>query len=283
MGVLGDIKNRLGGGRRGADDGYADDYDDYNDYNDDGYGAEAGYDYGYDDGYSQDANYADNADYGYESAGTNEAASSAFSSRSTRSGSSYAPLVSNSDVRSTSAIADRYSEQPTQRGGGSYSATHFDDAESRDRHNLAAKNGNRSLQSLADARSELESLKADAGIDSSTLSPESQQTLRSQTRVYRTNPYSGENVARRITTIVPSSYEDVVKVADGYKSAGFVVLSLANVDAALAKRLLDFSFGVASALDGTVSKLNARTFLIARGDITLSQAELDELKKEGIL
>lgn len=295
MGVLDGLKSRFGGNNNANNGEYADDYDDYgryddgyDDYNDQGadygYGASDGYesDVAPDYGYGTDDGYAGSDDQGYAyDAGSNmsrgEDDMRARAPRAPRAANQHAPLISSSDVRSSSAL-NQYDRQPTQRSSrAAYGST----ASLDDRRTPTASGSSRSAQSIQDARSELESLKANAGIDSSTLSAASKESLRTTKRAY-TTPYES-NVSRRMTTVVPTCYEDVAQVAQGYKGGSAVVLSLTKVDAALAKRLLDFSFGVASALDGTVSKLNARTFLIAREGVELEAAELDSLKSAGVI
>jgi FtsZ-interacting cell division protein YlmF len=73
-------------------------------------------------------------------------------------------------------------------------------------------------------------------------------------------------------------------VANAAKAGKSVVLDLKNTKPELAKRVLDFSFGVASALNGTVDKAADRVFVFAQGaGAGLTQTERDYLFKQGVL
>ena len=60
------------------------------------------------------------------------------------------------------------------------------------------------------------------------------------------------------------------------------VLCLTATQEALSKRILDFSFGVASAFDARVDCVGNMVFAICVGD-ALSVAELQDLKNQGVL
>ena len=80
----------------------------------------------------------------------------------------------------------------------------------------------------------------------------------------------------------PASYEDVSSVAQSVRAGHIVVLSLRQTDPALSKRVLDFSFGVASALTAQVDCIAEKTFVILQGrELTLE--EKHKLAKQGVL
>lgn len=93
---------------------------------------------------------------------------------------------------------------------------------------------------------------------------------------------AGSLSSREITLLQPVTYEDVASVARSVKLGNIVVLSLRSTDAALAKRVLDFSFGVASALDARVDCVADKTFIVMQGG-DLSLEERHRLQKQGIL
>lgn len=70
---------------------------------------------------------------------------------------------------------------------------------------------------------------------------------------------------RSISVVRPLSYNDVSTIAASVRAGAIVVLHLRSVDEALMKRVLDFSFGVASALDAKVDHVSDRVFTIVRG------------------
>ncbi len=262
MSILDNVKNRFS--RNGRTDNYADEYDDYDYYEEGGYESPGDY------GRGEELQGAQRSDSAFS-----------ISSRGSRSN-EHTPLVTNTDVRS-SAFAQKYSEQPIPRGNNTYHS--FSNEDYAVSGKSLAPASNRSLQSLQSAREELEALKACSGVDSSILSSSSQESLKTASRAYSTSSrgsYS-EVANRRITALAPKNYEEIAQVSEAFKGGSVVILSLSKVDAALAKRLLDFSFGVASALGGSVSKLSAQVFLIARSGVTLTDAEIEGLKEKGIL
>ncbi len=90
--------------------------------------------------------------------------------------------------------------------------------------------------------------------------------------------------AAHLEIVRPSSYADVEKIANAAKAGKSVVLDLKNTKPDLAKRILDFSFGVASALNGTVDKIADRVFVFAKGsNKDLSKSEREYLFNQGVL
>ena len=128
-----------------------------------------------------------------------------------------------------------------------------------------------------------------AGLDSlfapSTSQPTSNSGLQDTSLVDSGTSASGTSIAglsREITLLQPVSYDDVASVARSVRLGNIVVLSLRSTDSALAKRVLDFSFGVASALDAKVDCVANKTFVIVQGR-DLSLEERHRLQKQGIL
>ena len=99
--------------------------------------------------------------------------------------------------------------------------------------------------------------------------------------------YAGSGAAkhssvRSITVLKPASYGEVERVAKALKAGDAVVLALRNTPDNLAKRILDFSFGVSSALDASVDCVADKVFAITRG-MPLSDAEKMSLRNQGVL
>lgn len=93
---------------------------------------------------------------------------------------------------------------------------------------------------------------------------------------------SGYNPTRGISVVKPVSYGDVERVAKILKAGDAVVLGMRNTPENLAKRILDFSFGVSSALDASVDCVADKVFVITRGN-ALSDQEKQELRNQGVL
>jgi cell division inhibitor SepF len=76
-------------------------------------------------------------------------------------------------------------------------------------------------------------------------------------------------VHRRIEHIRPMSYADAEQVAQELRRGSVVVLDLRPTRPELAKRILDFSFGAASALEGQADRHIDRVYVFARnGSLT---------------
>lgn len=88
--------------------------------------------------------------------------------------------------------------------------------------------------------------------------------------------------SREVQVVRPLRYNDVEQVAPLLKQGAIVALVLKGTDADLAKRILDFSFGVASALDARVSCPADKTFIISSG-ADLSLEENHRLRQMGIV
>lgn len=88
--------------------------------------------------------------------------------------------------------------------------------------------------------------------------------------------------ARSLSVLKPVGYGDVERIAKTLKSGDVVVIVLRNTPDDLAKRILDFSFGVASALDASVECPGDKVFALTRG-AALGAAERQALRNQGVL
>ncbi|MEG0016809.1 MAG: cell division protein SepF, partial [Gordonibacter sp.] len=88
--------------------------------------------------------------------------------------------------------------------------------------------------------------------------------------------------SRSLSVLKPASYGEVEHVAKILKAGDAAVLSLRNTPDQLSKRILDFSFGVSSALDASVECIADKVFAITRG-AALNDAERQALRNQGVL
>lgn len=282
-GMFDGIKNKLGfGGANAADDGYYDEYDEE-------------YGEGYDEEYGEyGEGYAD--DYAYDDRG------SARSSRSGAHSASSPNLVSIDDVRANTQIPDSLKRDPLPPRHASSASTSYASGSS----SYSSGSGYRSsfgssrqveraadylrstetsdlpngVQRASDTRSE--------GLNSlftSTSSGSSGSSASSSYDPYEAYAGTGtatHNPTRSLTVLKPASYGEVERVAKIVKAGDVVVLSLRNTPDHLAKRILDFSFGVSSALDASVECIADKVFVILRGS-ALSADELTSLRNQGVL
>ena len=87
---------------------------------------------------------------------------------------------------------------------------------------------------------------------------------------------------RNVIVLTPVAYDEVEHVARNLRAGDAVILSLRNTPSQLSKRILDFSFGVASALDATVDCISDKVFAITRVT-ALTDAELGRLRGQGVI
>lgn len=79
----------------------------------------------------------------------------------------------------------------------------------------------------------------------------------------------------------PVAYEDVQSVVRRVRTGQPVVLVFKNTNTEIAKRILDFSFGLSYGLEGAVEAIGERVFVVLPQGMELSQADLDKLAADG--
>ena len=80
----------------------------------------------------------------------------------------------------------------------------------------------------------------------------------------------------------PTSYDDVQTVVRRVRTNQPVVLSFKNLKIEVAKRILDFSFGLACGIDGSVEELGDRVFVVLPQGVELSETDRAKLTREGL-
>lgn len=251
MSILDSMKDKLGGkldGLRGRDD-WDDEYDEYDEWDDDYAEEDDFYDDYDDDGYDADKTQ-DTSGWGRGDAGT--------------------PLVSSTDIRASRGYESRRRE--SSNGTPDYeSSLSMYKIESRDGIGRASTH---SPESLDAAREELDALQRGIPVPLNSMSGQTPRSAQVK---------SPSTVSRRIVTITPTSYEDAAKVADAFRAGSSVVLALTAIRPELARRLLDFSFGVVSVNEGKVEKIGDRVFFLSRGGISITESEKQQLIDAGVL
>ncbi len=278
-GMLSSIKSKLGFASDQPQDAYRDQYydEDYEDYGD----------YGH---YGDD--YADDQYGGYIPAG-----SRGPSERGSHRSDTSPRLVSIDDVRANTQIPDSLNRDPlpsrrnpdpdpdTARGyraGGSFQPRKVEHASdylrSTDTSDLPQGSG-------GGARSQgYDSLFSPTAASAGPV-PARQASGAGAYDPY--DSYAGTGVSshapsRSLNVLKPMSYSEVERIAKTVKAGDVVVLGLYNTPDQLAKRILDFSFGVSSALDASVECVADKVFVIIRGN-GLSPEERMSLRNQGIL
>lgn len=313
--LIGDLKDRFGFGGGKQQQHYDEEphYDDYNEYgyNDDPYAVE--------DGYTSQADPYDRLEYTTRSTAAHPYRSSGYASsprlvssddiRATTS----AYGVSTAATSPTAAFdSSAYSDTELRAGDSvrdSYASSSADDIESEQydvpataytdfvspykdqtRQSSFSSYASASTGTSSTAFSSDSGASRSVGLDSlftpSTAQVSSDSGVQSPgaltTSVSSAGASAASNSSREITLLQPIAYDDVASVARSVRLGNIVVLSLRSTDSALAKRVLDFSFGVASALDAKVDCVADKTFVIVQGR-DLSLEERHRLQKQGIL
>lgn len=212
--------------------------------------ADRGYDdYGYDDGYDEyDDDFEDGFDFGDEGFDEAEYGDSYDEP--------YAPVTTRSTGRS-------YSSTPRLVTIGDVKASSSD--------------------RFARGASDTYSTGARDRVVIDTTSPAPSSPASSQGRyTSSTLGTSVRTTSRNLSVIKPMAYNDVERVARIVRSGDVAVLVLKSTPDNLFNRVLDFAFGVASALDAQVDCIGTKVFAISTG-AALSESEKTSLKGQGII
>jgi len=88
--------------------------------------------------------------------------------------------------------------------------------------------------------------------------------------------------ATRVHVMEPRGFNDAQEVGDRLKAGQPVILNLQGVDRDLQRRLIDFSSGLAYALNGTMSKAADQVFLLTPSNVEVSEEEKERLQARGL-
>ncbi|WP_302964624.1 cell division protein SepF [uncultured Adlercreutzia sp.] len=267
--MFGDIKSKLGFGRK---DDYEEYYDDYEEYDEEGedYG-----EYGYDESYTRTSSRS--SFDRYDSVTTRDPG--------TRSaGRSTMPrLVSIDDVRARTQVPTLPDDHGTssRRSSGSSSFRTMVDSSLPPQ---MTPEGTAAASAAASATHQARSEGLNSLFEPTTPAPapaDERPAARSFTgasafATARTSP------SRTLKVIKPVAYNDAEGVSTALKLGDAVVLCLTGTPDALSKRILDFSFGVASALDASVECVGNKVFALTRSS-ELSEAERSYLRSQGLV
>ena len=92
----------------------------------------------------------------------------------------------------------------------------------------------------------------------------------------------GPAALSRITTLQPRSYKEARTIGERYRDGQPVIMNLTELDAAEAKRLVDFAAGLVFALHGGFDKVTNRVFLLTPADIEVSADDARRLAERGV-
>ena len=256
-GMLSDLKSRLGFSHDDERHGF-DDFDEYDDFDDDGFNARDDREFA---GYGAD--YNENAPVGGFKPAT---------TRSSRFGrpDSTPDLVTINDVKARTTVPDDLLRDPLASTGDLRATRRPNDRD------LVEPSG--SLHSASQGQAS--SLRSE-GLNS-LFEPTASSGSFDPYAAYSGTGATSFSSKRKLTVIRPMAYGDVEQVARALKAGDVVVLAMRSTPDDLSKRVLDFSFGVASALDANVECPGEKVFAIARGN-ALTADEKQSLGSQGVL
>ncbi len=117
------------------------------------------------------------------------------------------------------------------------------------------------------------------------IDPDLQEPLRSVPAAVpeqRERPATGAAALSRITTLQPRSYRDARTIGERYRSGVPVIMNLTELEAAEAKRLVDFAAGLVFALHGGFDKVTNRVFLLTPADVEVSADDARMLAQRSV-
>jgi cell division inhibitor SepF len=76
----------------------------------------------------------------------------------------------------------------------------------------------------------------------------------------------------RITTLHPITYNDARRIGEEFRSGTPVIMNLSDMDEADARRIVDFSAGLAFGLHGSIEKVTKGVFLLSPANVDIGAA-----------
>ncbi|MEY8461434.1 cell division protein SepF [Eggerthellaceae bacterium 24-137] len=265
--MFGDIKSKLGFGRKDDQEEFYDDYEEFDDGDD--YG-----EYGFDESYTRTSS---RSSYDrYDSVTTREPGMRS-------SGRSSMPrLVSIDDVRARTQVPSLPDDGvvSTRRTSGSNSFRTMVDSSLPPQ---MTPEGTAAASAAASAAHHARSEGLNSLFEPTAAAPaEDRGTARSFSSSGLASSPARTTPSRTVKVVKPLAYNDAEAVSTALKLGDAVVLCLTGTPDALAKRILDFSFGVASALDANVECVGNKVFALTRVN-ELTEAERSYLRSQGLI
>lgn len=118
-----------------------------------------------------------------------------------------------------------------------------------------------------------------------TYEPERRSYDRYDDRYDREEPMPRVSSSAQLPPYVlrPVAYDDVQTVVRRVRTNQPVVLVFKQTDLEVAKRILDFCFGLSFGINGSVEELGDRVFAVTPAGHSLTQADIDRLVADGTI
>ncbi|HEX8004262.1 MAG TPA: cell division protein SepF [Mycobacteriales bacterium] len=110
---------------------------------------------------------------------------------------------------------------------------------------------------------------------------ESRGALAVDTRTRPAEETRVEQPSYRITTFVPSKYNDAKEIGEHFRQSVPVIMNLTEMDDDSAKRLVDFAAGLTFGLHGSLEKVTNKVFLLSPSNVTVSAEDKARIREGG--
>lgn len=84
----------------------------------------------------------------------------------------------------------------------------------------------------------------------------------------------------RITTLHPITYNDARRIGEEFRSGTPVIMNLSDMDEVDARRIVDFSAGLAFGLHGSIEKVTKGVFLLSPTNVDIGAAARAQLRED---
>ncbi len=108
------------------------------------------------------------------------------------------------------------------------------------------------------------------------------EPVRPRSSVVRPVP-AATSASARPHVVTPKTFNDAQEVGDWFRKRQPVIVNLQDLDRDLARRLLDFSSGVAYGLGGSVERVASHVYLLSPIDVEISPDDRRRLRERGLV
>lgn len=91
-----------------------------------------------------------------------------------------------------------------------------------------------------------------------------------------------ETTRSRVHVVEPHGFNDAQEVGDRLKAGQPVIINIQGLSRDLQRRLIDFSSGLAYAVEGSMSRVADQVFLLAPDNVEVSEEEKERLQARGL-
>ncbi len=84
----------------------------------------------------------------------------------------------------------------------------------------------------------------------------------------------------RITTIHPRSFNDARRIGEDFRAGTPVIMNLSEMDDSDARRIVDFSAGLALGLHGSLERVTRGVFLLSPANVDIGAAARAQLRED---